>query len=86
MTQLCIARRGAVEHSGVQGRTLKVSSLTGAGGTAEGFEQACSAVRHSAVGGGGVGGGGVGETPTQISQAHFFASSLHSSDIVNTGK
>lgn len=62
---------------------FKISSLARAGGTTEGFEQVCSAVRHSAVGGGGVGGGGGGEAPTEISQAHFFAPFLYSS-IVGT--
>lgn len=58
---------------------FKISGLTGAGGTTERFEQVCSAVRHSAVGGGGVGGGGGGEAPAEISQAHFFAPFLYSS-------
>lgn len=62
---------------------FKVPRLTRARGTAERFEQVCSAVGHSAVGGGGVGGGGGGEAPTEISQAHFLAPFLYSS-IVGT--
>lgn len=66
------------------GGAFEISSLTGAGGTTERFEQVRSAVGHSAVGGGGVGGGGGGEAPAQVFQAHFFAPFLYSG-ILSTG-